>query len=405
MIVRARCRSIELRPDRFTLLPAEGHPPVISEGSNEEEPTPLAVIHGGFPHGGDSALLVTYLDAQPPAAAYALDTDKELPAIRTPVLDRVRCKLGYAEQNVVEPVLDLPGMEDVGDEGTRVRGGGWMADEASLAWLLEHGRLPPCFHVAGARVARETEEEGEPMRGSRLVAGLAQLVSPVGDVAPVTGADVFDEARVERVDDSQGVLLGRISYGQPLCPELLRENGRCGVHVHASIPQQPRTPRHLTSYDTELIMPLTVTITGTRSMGHRELAWYTGLFTTYLSPFAGDLTHFHIGGARGIDSLSLLWLAGNSKAKITIVAPGTVSQQPADARQAIQRCRDRISEIVELGAEKLGTAAYHARNRWMVDRSDMAIGFPLEGPEGTSGTWQTLNYAAQQGRSRLIVPV
>ncbi|WP_211270984.1 hypothetical protein [Streptomyces yerevanensis] len=152
-------------------------------------------------------------------------------------------------------------------------------------------------------------------------------------------------------------------------------------------------------------MPLTVTITGTRSTGHRELTWYGEQFTQFLGPFAVDQAHFHIGGAKGIDSLSLLWLAGNSKAKITIVAPGTVAQQPAEARQAIQQCRDRIAEIVELGAEELRTPAYHARNCWMVDRSDMVIGFPLAGPEGTSGTWQTLNYGAQQGKPRLIVPV
>jgi len=155
----------------------------------------------------------------------------------------------------------------------------------------------------------------------------------------------------------------------------------------------------------ELIMPLTVTITGTRSTGHRELAWYAELFTRFLGPFASDQARFHIGGAKGIDSLSLLWLADNSKAKITIVAPGTIAQQPAEARQAIQRCRERITEIVELRAEELGTPAYHTRNRWMVDRSDMVIGFPLDGPEGTSGTWQTVNYGAQQGKPRLIVPV
>lgn len=142
-----------------------------------------------------------------------------------------------------------------------------------------------------------------------------------------------------------------------------------------------------------------MTITGTRSTGHRELTWYTELFTQFLGPFAGDQAYFHIGGAKGIDSLSLLWLAGNSKAKITIVAPGTVAQQPAEARQAIQRHRERIAEIVELGAEELRTPAYHARNCWMVDRSDMVIGFPLNGPEGMSGTWQTPQLRCSAGET------
>ncbi|MGW5863269.1 hypothetical protein ACWFRJ_13995 [Streptomyces sp. NPDC055239] len=152
-------------------------------------------------------------------------------------------------------------------------------------------------------------------------------------------------------------------------------------------------------------MPLAVAITGTRSTGHREPAWYTDLFGTYLGPFADDDAHFYIGGAVGIDSLSLLWLAGNSKSKITVVAPGKVEEQPADARQAISRCRSRIAEVVELRADELRTEAYHARNRWMVDHAEMVIGFPAEGPEGSSGTWQTLNYGAQKGKPRLIVPV
>ncbi|MBI0317454.1 MULTISPECIES: DNA-processing protein DprA [Streptomyces violaceusniger group] len=152
-------------------------------------------------------------------------------------------------------------------------------------------------------------------------------------------------------------------------------------------------------------MTRAVAITGTRSTGHRDLASYAELFTNYLAPFATSETRFYLGGAKGIDSLSLLWLAGNSDAQITIVVPGTVRQQPAEARQAITRSRDRITEVVELGAGDLRSPAFHARNRWMVDRSDMVIGFPLEGPQGTSGTWHTLKYAAEQGKPRLIVPV
>lgn len=152
-------------------------------------------------------------------------------------------------------------------------------------------------------------------------------------------------------------------------------------------------------------MPLAAAITGTRQTGHRELGWYSDLFGRFLAPWATLDTQFYIGGARGIDSLSLLWLAGNSASRITIVVPGTVAQQPAEARQAIERCRDRIDEIVELGAAELRTPAFHARNRYMADRADMVLGFPLEGTEDTSGTWQTINYAAGQGKPRLIVPV
>ncbi|MGW2708090.1 hypothetical protein ACWC4J_03705 [Streptomyces sp. NPDC001356] len=153
-------------------------------------------------------------------------------------------------------------------------------------------------------------------------------------------------------------------------------------------------------------MPLSAAITGTRETGHRQLPWFSDLFRTYLGPWATDDAEFYIGGARGVDSLSLLWLAGHSTSRITIVVPGTVVQQPAEARQAIERCRDRIAEVVELGAAELRSPAYHARNRYMVDRTQMVLGFPLAGTEGgTSGTWQTLTYAAAQGKPRLIVPV
>lgn len=153
-------------------------------------------------------------------------------------------------------------------------------------------------------------------------------------------------------------------------------------------------------------MALSAAITGTRQTDHRGFGWYGDLFATYLAPWASDdASHFYVGGARGIDSLALLWLADYSKSRVTIVVPGTVAQQPAEARQAIERCRDRIAEIVELGAAELRTPAYHARNRYMVDRAQMVLGFPLAGAESTSGTWQTIDYAASQGKPRLIVPV
>ncbi|MFJ8847970.1 hypothetical protein ACIRFF_34295 [Streptomyces cyaneofuscatus] len=146
-----------------------------------------------------------------------------------------------------------------------------------------------------------------------------------------------------------------------------------------------------------------VAITGTRETGHKPFTEYVNLFEQYLGPFA-QAAHFYIGGAVGIDSLALLWLAGQTSASITIVAPGTMSQQPVEAREAVARTRGRITEIVELAAAELRSPAYHARNRWMVDRASMTIGFP-HATEPSTGTWQTINYTAEQGKPRLIVPV
>ncbi|WP_420032188.1 hypothetical protein ACN2WE_04840 [Streptomyces sp. cg28] len=157
----------------------------------------------------------------------------------------------------------------------------------------------------------------------------------------------------------------------------------------------------MTSSDTKSIT-WSVAITGTRNVGHREPVEYADLFATHLSRYA-DM-HFYIGGAKGIDSLALLWLAGETAARITIVVPGRVDQQPAEARQAITRSRDSIDEIVELKAVELRSHAYHERNRYMVDRSSLTIGFPHH-DEPESGTWQTLNYCAQLRKPRLIVPI
>ncbi|WP_072488285.1 hypothetical protein [Streptomyces atratus] len=147
-----------------------------------------------------------------------------------------------------------------------------------------------------------------------------------------------------------------------------------------------------------------VAITGTRSTDHRPRDEYMALFATYLGAFMHST--FYIGGAKGIDSWTLLWLADSTSADITIVVPGTAAQQPEEAQQAISRARkgNRIKEIVELGAPHLSVKAYHARNRWMVDRSALTIGFP-HATEPSSGTWQTINYTADQGKPRLIIPV
>jgi hypothetical protein len=153
-------------------------------------------------------------------------------------------------------------------------------------------------------------------------------------------------------------------------------------------------------------MPRAVTITGTRSTSHRSLDEYRALFEEYVRPFTRPGVRFYLGGAKGIDSLGLLWLAGETEVDVTVAVPAKVADQPADARYAIATAREaeRLDELVELGAE-LHTPGYHARNRWMVDRSDFVIGFPRTGNSAGSGTVYTLDYAAEQGKPRLVVPV
>ncbi|WP_199565744.1 DNA-processing protein DprA [Spongiactinospora rosea] len=148
-----------------------------------------------------------------------------------------------------------------------------------------------------------------------------------------------------------------------------------------------------------------MTITGSRATDHRRSDEYWAIFNTYLGPFARAGVAIYLGGASGIDSLALLWLSSETQASLIVATPGTLADQPADARRAVAlaRERDRLSELVELRHPRHpSTESYHARNRWMVDRSDFVLGFP-KGPSG--GTWYTLNYAAERNKPRLIHPI
>ncbi|WP_119731479.1 hypothetical protein [Thermomonospora amylolytica] len=153
-------------------------------------------------------------------------------------------------------------------------------------------------------------------------------------------------------------------------------------------------------------MPQAVTITGTRSTGHRRDEEYDALFAAYVRPFALPGVRFYLGGAVGIDSLALAWLARETSVRLSVVVPATLADQPPEARGVVAdvRRRGRLDELVELGG-RTRTEGYHARNRWMVDRSDFVIGFPLADAQEGGGTGYTLGYAASQHKPRLIVPI
>lgn len=146
-----------------------------------------------------------------------------------------------------------------------------------------------------------------------------------------------------------------------------------------------------------------VTITGSRTTEHHPPEHYAALFRAYLAPFADD-THFYLGGARGIDSLALAWLAHETPAHLTVAVPGTLDQQPPEARHALTRAWPRVTHLVELGADALDAEAHDARNRWMIDRTTLTIAFPVLNIRRSS-TRRALDYTAQQGKPHLIVPV
>lgn len=152
-------------------------------------------------------------------------------------------------------------------------------------------------------------------------------------------------------------------------------------------------------------VPRAVTITGTRATADVAVDVEQAL-QEYVLPFAKAGVHFYLGGAAGIDTMGLRWLAEHTSVGLSVVVPRFVVDQPASATGAVAEWNEcgRLAEVVELGAAELDTAAYHARNRWMVDRSEFVIGFPF-GDDPASGTWYTLNYAAEHGKPRLVVPL
>lgn len=154
-------------------------------------------------------------------------------------------------------------------------------------------------------------------------------------------------------------------------------------------------------------MERSVAITGTRSIGDAPVDEVAEAFDAYLRPFSDSATHFYVGGASGVDTAALQWLAKNSEAALTVVVPCRIVDQPVGSTEVIDRLRaeERLADVIEMGATLLGKAAYHARNRWMVDHSGLVIGFPRGDESVGGGTWYTLNYAAEHGKVRLVVPL
>src|SRR5439155_20830367 len=104
---------------------------------------------------------------------------------------------------------------------------------------------------------------------------------------------------------------------------------------------------------------------------------------------------------------ALIWLVANTTARVVVAAPGTVRGQPEEAQAAIVAAVERSSqvEVVELcHPEFPSAAAYHSRNRWMVDRAGLLVAFPC-GNNPSSGTIYAANYAPERGLPRVIVPI
>lgn len=146
-----------------------------------------------------------------------------------------------------------------------------------------------------------------------------------------------------------------------------------------------------------------IAITGIR--GTDPNVAYGLVFDQYLRPFTHGQIRFYLGGAKGIDTEALVWLTTNTKVNVTIAVPATLADQPDQAQSAIrQALLTEGNYLVEL-RQTLTSSGYYHRNRWMVDRADMVVGFPSRIHPDRGGTAYTLRYASGKRLPRLVVPV
>jgi hypothetical protein len=146
-----------------------------------------------------------------------------------------------------------------------------------------------------------------------------------------------------------------------------------------------------------------IAITGIRAIDPNTA--YGLVFDQYLRPFATPHTRFFLGGAEGIDTEALAWLVANTQSTATIAVPNTLAAQPESAQEVIRMalmCEGY--SLVEL-RQMLTSSGYYHRNRWMVDRASLVIGFPSRAHPDRGGTAYTLRYASGKRLPRLIIPV
>jgi predicted Rossmann fold nucleotide-binding protein DprA/Smf involved in DNA uptake len=152
---------------------------------------------------------------------------------------------------------------------------------------------------------------------------------------------------------------------------------------------------------------LHVTISGTRATHESYEGAYYAAFKVSLLPLAMGGAKFHVGGARGIDHLALGYLMELGKASnVTIVVPGRLEQQPHEVKPRLYQAISEGALLIQLQAIDFPSApAYHARNRWMLNRSEYLAAYPLVGEDRKGGTWTTINEAMRRDMPRTVVPV
>ncbi len=147
-----------------------------------------------------------------------------------------------------------------------------------------------------------------------------------------------------------------------------------------------------------------VAITGSRSVTAADAAHVERIVETLVYDVRPREIIF--GGAVGVDTIALAAAQHHRSygghtvrahhSRLVVIVPDVVFTQPYEAREAIRRYADEVVELRQRITRDDGWAAYHARNRTMVDRATHVLGFWNGDPR--SGTGACLAYAARIGR-------
>ena len=121
-----------------------------------------------------------------------------------------------------------------------------------------------------------------------------------------------------------------------------------------------------------------------------------------LSEYIGQGHKWILGGARGVDQYALEYLVAKGE-RVMVIVPNTIQAQPKVFRSFYERTRDawaKHSAVLELKDSSFPyPSAYHARNRAMVDRAELVIGFP----HGDGGAANTIAYAIKKGKTVRVI--
>lgn len=108
------------------------------------------------------------------------------------------------------------------------------------------------------------------------------------------------------------------------------------------------------------------------------------------------------GGAIGVDTVALRAAREAGLSWLTVIVPGRVDQQPAEAQAAIRDCADVVVGMRgDLNTRGAGSA-YRARNAAMVAEATEVLAFTDGGPSGTRHCMET---AREQARPVRVVGI